>query len=150
MNTPVKRLPCFGTYEIDKAQERRCSTCKDSMDCASQDEQRMDVIGQNGNTGDHYNAPTDNSAPGLLKKAALLMTERARQYDAPGGERSMGKAVQAFNAITGQNLTEAEGWLMLQVLKDVRQWQKAGYHADSAEDCIAYAALKAEALATRG
>lgn len=36
---------------------------------------------------------------------------------------------------------------MLQLLKDVRQWSNPDiYHADSAEDCISYAALKAEAL----
>lgn len=85
------------------------------------------------------------TAPDLLTKAANIMAERGKQYDKPEGERSMGKCVAAFNVITGQNLTEAEGWLLLQILKDVRQWQRPGYHADSAEDCIAYAALKAEA-----
>jgi hypothetical protein len=85
-------------------------------------------------------------APELLKRAADIMEERGRQYDKPEGERSMGAAVAAFNIITGHELSEAEGWLLLQVLKDVRQWQRPGYHADSAEDCIAYAALKAEAL----
>jgi len=86
-------------------------------------------------------------AANLLNRAAELMEERGKQYDKPEGERSMSRAVQAFNAITGRDLTEAEGWLLLQVLKDVRQWQRPEYHADSAEDCIAYAALKAEALA---
>ena len=86
-------------------------------------------------------------APEFLHKAAALMEERGKEYDKPEGERSMGKTVKAFNAITGHSLTEAEGWLLLQVLKDVRQWQRPGYHADSAEDCIAYSALKAEALA---
>jgi len=81
-----------------------------------------------------------------LEKAASIMAERAKTYDSESGERSMGKAVDAFNTITGQDVTEAEGWLLLQVLKDVRQWSKKGYHSDSAEDCIAYAALKAEAL----
>jgi hypothetical protein len=86
-------------------------------------------------------------APALLDKAKQLMVDRAKQYDKPEGERSMGKAVEAFNAITGRDLTEPEGWLLLQVLKDVRLFQRDGYHADSAEDCIAYAALKAEAKA---
>lgn len=86
------------------------------------------------------------TAPELLQRAASLMDERGRQYDQPAGERSMGKCVSAFNTITERDLTEAEGWLLLQILKDVRQWQRPGYHADSAEDCIAYAALKAEAL----
>ena len=81
----------------------------------------------------------------LLENAAFIMNERGKQYDKPNGERSMGKCVSAFNIITGRDLPESEGWLLLQLLKDVRQWQQPGYHADSAEDCIAYAALKAEA-----
>lgn len=88
--------------------------------------------------------PPKASAPELLNKAADLLTERGKQYDQPEGERSMSKAVSAFNAITGRNLSESEGWLLLQVLKDVRLFQKPGYHQDSAEDCIAYASLKAE------
>ena len=88
-----------------------------------------------------------NTASEFLHKAAELMKQRGQQYDKQEGERSMGKAVAAFNLITGQSLSEAEGWLLLQILKDVRQWQVPdGYHADSAEDCVAYAALKAEAL----
>lgn len=83
----------------------------------------------------------------LLQKAAQHMQDRAATYDKPEGERSMGKAVAAFNAITGRDLSEPEGWLLLQLLKDVRLFQRPGYHADSAEDCIAYAALKAEAKA---
>jgi uncharacterized membrane protein len=83
----------------------------------------------------------------FLHKAAALMEARGKEYDRPEGERAMGRAVQAFNAITGRDLSEPEGWLLLQVLKDVRQWQRPTYHADSAEDCVAYAALKAEALA---
>lgn len=85
----------------------------------------------------------------FLRKGADLLEERGKQYDQPGGERSMGKTVRAFNTITGRSLSEAEGWLLLQVLKDVRQWQNPDkYHADSAEDCVSYAALKAEALAS--
>ena len=84
-------------------------------------------------------------APELLGRAARHMHDRASTYDALDGERSMGKAVTAFNAITGHSLSESEGWLLLQVLKDVRLFTRSEYHADSAEDCIAYAALKAEA-----
>ena len=54
--------------------------------------------------------------------------------------------VAAFNALTGRDLAEADGWLLLQLLKDARQWSGSGFHKDSAEDCVAYAALKAEAL----
>lgn len=86
-------------------------------------------------------------ATDFLSKALTLLEERGKDYDQPQGERSMGKTVQAFNAITGHTLKESEGWLLLQLLKDVRQWSNPNsYHADSAEDCISYAALKAEAL----
>ena len=81
----------------------------------------------------------------FLQAAIDVQAERGKQYDQPTGERSMGRTVTAFNAITGRDLTEAEGWLLLQILKDVRQWQRPGFHQDSADDCIAYAALKAEA-----
>lgn len=83
----------------------------------------------------------------FLQAAVDVQAERGKQYDSPEGERSMGRTVQAFNAITGRDLTEAEGWLLLQVLKDVRQWQNPGqFHLDSALDCVAYASLKGEAL----
>ena len=133
-------------------------------------EKRIDTIGQNGNDGEHYDLVGDvaalrqiavetgcfdemvadmsaATAPDLLQRASDIMLERAKQYDKPEGERSMAAAIVAFNAITGRDLKESDGWLLLQVLKDVRQWTKQEYHADSAEDCIAYAALKAEALA---
>ena len=123
------------------------------VDIYVQEERRMDVIGQNGNDGLHYSetdAVLKVSAPALLHRAASIMEDRAKEYDRPEGERSMGRCVAAFNAITGRDLSEPEGWLLLQVLKDVRQWQRPDYHADSAEDCIAYAALKAEALSSAG
>lgn len=84
-------------------------------------------------------------APELLDRAAAHMYDRASTYDTLGGERSMGKAVAAFNAITGRAITESEGWLLLQVLKDVRNFSRNKPHQDSLEDCIAYSALKAEA-----
>ena len=83
----------------------------------------------------------------FLQSAIDVQAERGKQYDKPTGERSMGATVTAFNAITGRDLSEAEGWLLLQTLKDVRQWQNPfKYHHDSALDGVAYSALKAEAL----
>ena len=95
-------------------------------------------------------AAPPTTAVQFLNGAATIMKERGKQYDTAAGERSMGKTVAAFNIITGQEITEAEGWLLMQLLKDVRQWTSPEYHQDSAEDCVAYAALKAEALATQG
>lgn len=82
-----------------------------------------------------------------IAEAALQhVKDRASTYDQSNGERSARQTATAFNAITGENLTESYVWLLFQLLKDVRQWSKEDYHQDSAEDCIAYAALKAESL----
>lgn len=84
----------------------------------------------------------------FLQASIDVQAERGKQYDAADGTRSMVKTVLAFNIITGRDLTEAEGWLLMQIVKDVRQWQNPDkYHEDSALDCVAYASLKAEALA---
>lgn len=83
----------------------------------------------------------------FLRQGADVLAERGKEYDKPEGERSMARTVAAFQAITGKELTEAEGWLFMQVLKDVRQWQNPDrYHEDSAVDGVNYSALKAEAL----
>ena len=90
-------------------------------------------------------------APDILKKSAQHMLDRATTYDKPEGERSMAKTVQAFNAITGRDITTAEGWLMLAVLKQVRAFQNPGKpHVDSLEDGLAYLALMAEEMLSGG
>jgi hypothetical protein len=112
-------------------------------------ERRMDTIGQNGNTAEHYDEPPaiecTRTAEQFLSQAADLLIERGKQYDKPDGERSMGSTVKAFNAITNKTLSESEGWLFMSILKRVRQFQ-GPYHKDSAEDSVSYAALEAEAL----
>lgn len=90
-------------------------------------------------------AEPDYSATGFLAEAAETLDARGKQYDQEGGERSMGKAVAAFNIVTGRDLRESEGWLLLQLLKDVRDNTTKAPHADSLVDCVAYSALKAEA-----
>lgn len=96
------------------------------------------------------NKPTHRTAEQFLQSGAAILSERGKEYDTNDGERSMERTVAAFNVITGHDLTEAEGWLFMQLLKDVRQWTASGFHEDSAVDCINYAALKAEALARGG
>lgn len=88
------------------------------------------------------------TAPAFCQKAADLMAERGKTYDKGGkAERSMAATVTAFNAITGRDLSEPEGWLLMSLVKRVRQYQNPSFHRDSAEDAVAYAALEAEALA---
>lgn len=90
-------------------------------------------------------APT--SAPDFLEVAAGHMRDRAATYDKEAGERSMAQTVNVFNAFHGTQLTEAQGWHLMQILKDVRLFTRPAFHQDSAEDGVAYSALKAEAKA---
>lgn len=85
-------------------------------------------------------------APDLLSAAAGHMQDRAATYDKPDGERSMERAVKAFNAITGHNLTVVDGWEFMLLLKQVRFYQNPSVpNRDSLEDGVAYAALMGEA-----
>lgn len=89
------------------------------------------------------------TAEQLLQKAASHMQARAATYDKPEGERSMEATVSAFNSITKQNLTEAHGWLLMTLLKMVRDNQRVDPHVDSVEDLVAYASLYGEARLTK-
>ena len=80
----------------------------------------------------------------ILTQAASEMQDRATTYDKPEGERSMGATVAAYNAVTGQSMTEVQGWLFMAMLKAVRS-QQGDYRADSFIDGAAYFALAGEA-----
>lgn len=80
----------------------------------------------------------------ILQKAASIMEERGKQYDKENGERSMGKAIAAFNAIKSESLSESDGWLLLAILKMVRDNTKPQPHDDSIHDLVAYSALYGE------
>ena len=84
------------------------------------------------------------TAHNILDRAAQHMRDRAATYDKPEGERSMGATVLAFQAVTGHQLTEEQGWLFMALLKAVRS-QQGAYRADSYEDGAAYFALAGEA-----
>ena len=89
--------------------------------------------------------PQAPTAPALLDAAAKHMRDRAATYDKPEGERSMATTVEAFNAVTGRDLRESEGWLLMNLLKLVRSEQRGMPHQDSVEDAVAYSALYGEA-----
>ena len=91
--------------------------------------------------------PTNTVTAHSICQAAMgHMDDRATTYDQKGGERSMGKTVTAFNALTGHSLTEEQGWLLMELLKCARS-QQGDYRADNYEDATAYAALRGEAAA---
>lgn len=81
----------------------------------------------------------------VLEHAAEQIRERAASRDTPGGERSMARAVDAFNGLLGgdRRLTEAEGWLFMCCLKMARGTAGAS-NPDDAIDLAGYAALWGE------
>lgn len=149
-NTGSEPAPCLG-YRLD-VKYRRGNTIRGADQITG--EFRWKLTGADSDIAEYRFVPLAGpvpTAPTLLDAAAGHMRDRAATYDQPTGERSMGRTVQAFNAILGrQALTESEGWLLLQVLKDVRDRQRSAPHRDSLEDGIAYAALKAEARLAEG
>lgn len=86
------------------------------------------------------------SAEEILKNAAAHIGDRAATYDKKAGERSIPATVEAFNAVTGHQLTAEQGWLFMALLKAVR-CQQGGYRSDSYEDGAAYFALAGEQAA---
>ena len=89
---------------------------------------------------DTITLPTANH---FLEAALNHLGNRASTYDNPQGERSMGRTVEAFNTITGNKLTEEQGYLFMVLLKAVRS-QQGKYKSDSYEDGAAYFALMGE------
>ena len=87
------------------------------------------------------------TAADILQRAASHMKDRAAQRDTPKGERSMARCVAAFNALTGHNLSERDGWLYMVVLKAARATNTACGREDDYEDMTAYASLAGEAAA---
>ena len=83
----------------------------------------------------------------ILIEAAKILEERGKLRDTEQGERSMARAVQAFNALVPEKaLDEGDGWLMLCCLKMARA--TAGKpHIDDASDLAGYAALLGEWVA---
>lgn len=82
----------------------------------------------------------------FLRQCIDVQKERGTEYEGGGKERSFEKMATIFNAYTGKDLTPAHVALMLQILKDVRQFSSDRYHGDSCLDSISYASLKAELL----
>lgn len=80
----------------------------------------------------------------ITSLAKETMENRAADYEAPSGERSMGKTVAAFNAISGHNLSELDGWQFMECLKMARSRQ-GKFKLDNFIDGCAYAALAGEA-----
>lgn len=81
----------------------------------------------------------------ILRQAAEVIEERGKLRDKPDGERSMLRAICAFNILTGKGMSELDGWLFMSILKIARATAGAP-HLDDATDLAGYAALAAECI----
>lgn len=109
------------------------------------DEARIDVIARNGPTGEHYEQV--GTAASFLSEGMRILTERGEQYGSDKRECSFPQVAQAFNAITGKDMTGSDVCLILALVKQVRQYaQPERFHEDSAVDGVNYLALQAEQL----
>lgn len=86
-------------------------------------------------------------ASDILRNSAKHIEDRAAQRDQPQGERSMARCVAAFNALTGHQLSERDGWLFMVQLKMARACTTATGIPDDYEDAAAYSALAGESVA---
>lgn len=78
----------------------------------------------------------------ILEAGIKAMADRAASRDLPQ-ERSMARTVKAYNALTGHNLSEHDGWLFLAIVKAARA--TAGkFNLDDYVDGAAYFALAGE------
>lgn len=84
----------------------------------------------------------------FLEASIKEMRDRASQRDNhSNGERSMAATIKAFNALTGHNLTEENGWEFMILLKLVRGRQ-GSFRMDDYTDAAAYSALLGECAST--
>lgn len=88
-----------------------------------------------------------HGASQVLRKAAQHIEDRAAARDQPHGERSMKRTVDAFNALTGHQLSERDGWMFMVVLKAARACATPTGLEDDFEDMSSYAALAGECAA---
>lgn len=80
----------------------------------------------------------------FIDSALRTLAIRGVERDSPEGERSMHHAVRIYNAITGQEMTERQGWTFMQALKLARAERTKKFNADDFVDLIGYTALRGE------
>lgn len=78
----------------------------------------------------------------ILDQASSTIKSRGEERD-KGSERSMRATVDAFNALTGQELTETQGWQFMAILKLARA-NGGAFKMDDYLDGAAYMALAGE------
>jgi hypothetical protein len=82
----------------------------------------------------------------ILRNSAQHIEDRATARDQPQGERSMRRTVESFNALTGHQLSERDGWLFMVQLKAARACCTPHGTRDDYEDGASYFALAGECV----
>jgi len=99
-------------------------------------------------TGFKKDLPAQPCAQDFLEQAAYGIVAQGRVRDQPGGERSMARTVEAFNVLTGNLISERDGWLFMAVLNAARA--TAGAHSPGDyQKGSAYFALAGECAARK-
>lgn len=81
----------------------------------------------------------------ILRTAVRTIEARGALRDT-GQERSMARTVAAFNALTGHDLSEVDGWTFMVLLKLARE--QSAHDADNWIDAAGYVGLAGEAAGT--
>ena len=86
------------------------------------------------------------SAVELIQKGLQVLKERAtgRGLTENQGERVMNRTTKIFNATTGRDMTEREGWLFMVCLKMARAQEDKRFNPDDYIDGSNYWALTGE------
>lgn len=82
-------------------------------------------------------------ATDFLRESLETLEEKAKLRDQPNGERNMKKTVDAYNILTGSNMSEKDGWLFMLILKITRM-QTGKYNPDDYIDTNCYSSLLGE------
>ena len=87
-------------------------------------------------------SPEKKTASDILDEASSTIKQRGEERD-KGSERSIKSTVEAFNALTGQSMTETQGWQFMVILKLARA-NGGDFKLDDYLDGAAYMALAGE------
>jgi hypothetical protein len=80
----------------------------------------------------------------ILNQLVNIQSERAKEYEQDGGERSFERIANIFNAYKGTSLLPSDVALMLRILKEVRSEHSDTAHLDSFIDSTSYESLRCE------
>ena len=86
--------------------------------------------------------------PADILRTAIRTIEARGVLRDTGQERSMARTVATFNAMTGHDLSEVDGWTFMIVLKLCRE--QSGHDPDNWVDAAGYVGLAGEAATPDG